>query len=621
MIATLKNRETMQLTPNISNYTGANKETGGVNQLNWFDTESGISIILTLEIKNHPKWCKSISKEILSSLKKYIIEHPSGTTEENFEEALKDINSHLQTHLNEVGRDNEFHVNAVIAVLQNNEMYVTQTGDAEVYLVRKGKFTIIGESTKSYDDEFFVNIAAGEVRDKDSLLFSSSRLLRFLTPNQLGVMFKEGANDQITAFREAAYANDSFPAAITFFDMEGSKDSAEESSVSFSSFLQPLKNLFEKNASQFQRNKSMAFAGIIIVTIVLVSTISILNSQQIETQQIGEIKNNLQHIADELKRAENLNIQGKKVEAGNILHRVASDVKDILDTGEFRKEAISLNGQIEDQKSAIYDIERISNPQIVTDVSDINAVGLIRQGSNLYAYSNALYEIILNIVEKQAINISQDVAIISGVSMPDKTMYFYGADGRIREIDLTTGTSSLPDTEDSTWKKGIALASYGDRFLYVFSPDDNQIYKYAKRRTDFGRVVEYVTDGSKVTGPSIDISDDGYVWTLKPSDEEGKNVEVVKHYAGELVDFNVEGLPTNIMPRADKIIAGLNNLYICDYKGSTITVIRRTTDLHPPRYKKQIVLENAGQMRDIDVSPNEEYISALTDSSIVRINL
>lgn len=617
----------MRLIPHLTEYRNKKHQASAVKQLKWSDTETGLFISLILAMESHSDELNDLSAYIMTALKKYLLEYPSAPTlEENFEEALKDINHQLKAIQKELNLKRRLPLQAIITIIDGSEMCLTQTGEAEIYLVRKGKFTVIGESSKSEEEDYFVNIASGELSAQDVLLFVSSRLLRFLTPAQLTTLFKDDRHDPLTVFEDAAYTDSDFPAAISILKLNAHQNTGDTTNNKWLPSASFFNNVWQKGLKQFEGNKSLTFSGIIIVTIILVLSISILNSEQISTQQSNEMQNSLTHIGEELKRAENLNVQGNKTEASNILDKVSGDIKDILNSGEYRKEAIALSAQIDEQKALIQNIEYLKTPQILTDVSEINAIGLIANGSTLYALrTNALYEIILNVVEKQPINISEDAAMIMGVAMPDKSMYFYGSDGRVREVDLNNWQVTLPDTEDTTWKVGTGIDIYGTRNLYIFSPSENQIWKYPKKRFGFGKATPYLlekVDLSRATDFSV--SDDGYIFvtTVTPPDPQNESkVNILAFYAGKTAEFNVDGLPAHLMTQADKIVAGTQYIYIADYSKNTITVIRRQTDLHPPTYIRQFVIPDNGQIKDFTVDKNDQQLHVLTDSSILKINL
>lgn len=618
----------MRLIPQLTEYRNKKHPASAVKQLKWSDSETGLLVSLTLEMESHSDELNDLSAYIMTALKKYLLEYPSAPTlEENFEEALKDINHRLKAVQKELNLKRRLPLQAIITIIDGSEMCLTQTGEAEIYLVRKGKFSVIGESSKSEEEDYFVNIASGELSPEDILLFVSSRLLRFLTPAQLTTLFKDKRHDPLTVFEDAAYTDSDFPAAISILKLTTAhKKTGEKISGKWIPDASFFGNIWQKGLKQFEGNKSLTFSGIIIVTIILVLSISILNSEQISTKQSSEMQNSLTHIGEELKRAENLNVQGNKTEASNILDKVSVDIKDILNSGEYRKEAIALSEQIDEQKALIQNIEYLKTPQILTDVSEINAIGLIANGSTLYALrTNALYEIILNVVEEQPINISEDAAMIMGVAMPDKSMYFYGSDGRVREIDLNNGQVTLPDTEDAVWKVGTGIDIYGTRNLYIFSPSENQIWKYPKKRFGFGKATPYLlekVDLSRATDFSV--SDDGYIFvtSVTPADTQNESkVNILAFYAGKPAEFDINNLPAHLMTQADKIVAGTQYIYVADYTKNTITVIRRQTDLHPPTYIRQFVIPDNGQIKDFTVDANDQQLHVLTDSSILKINL
>gem|GEM_PF-1173689 len=110
---------------------------------------------------------------------------------QKFEEALKSAN--LETKKNRSNFKNTPDV--IVAFFDFQNLYLTQSGNAEAYLVRQSTVSQISETVESGDD-LFLNILSGQVAIDDSVLLSNSRLLHSITNTQLAELFLQSEFDE-----------------------------------------------------------------------------------------------------------------------------------------------------------------------------------------------------------------------------------------------------------------------------------------------------------------------------------------------------------------------------------------------------------------------------------------
>lgn len=606
-------------------YSQKNEKT--LRQKHIEDSNNQLSLLVNVEVTDDAELSEKVENICIASLEKHIINNLSKASAENqFEEALKEINLALSKL--QKGKE-RLYVNAVLAMIYDNVLYLSQSGDAEAYLIRNHNFNIITESVKNQHNEYFINVASGEISKQDTIIFSNIRLLRFLTTSQLIAIFKENIKESLNLIKEAATMSEAKALNITLLSFATAKESAlshkahpsfpERIFSFFSSSISSVTHFLSKKGKHMQWNKKFVFSGIIVTTILLVVTISLLNSSQIEKQQIKEMRESLHNITDELKKAENLNIQGQKTEAGNILNKLAGEVKIILNSGEFRTESIQLSEQIESQKELVNNIQKITEPTVIADLSskrsDVDSLGIVGDGEDLYTFEyNALYEIILNVIEEQPLTISEDNAVILGTAMPDKeSLYFYTRDKRI--IEYKDRRFAFVDTGDPLWKNTFQLATF-KRNLYFLDPAGNQIWKYSRRNADFSKAESYIQDASDITN-AISFAIDGSVYVLH---DDGK---ITEFYTGKQNDFMIDNLPPNILTGCNKIFTAANYqfIYVLDSKNNRIAVIRKPGQDIAASYKKQIILENAETIRDLYVDKVEQKLYLLGKTKVYGVNL
>ncbi len=119
---------------------------------------------------------ESIFGAIVDSLK--ILK--KGDSYDRFEDALKSANLEFKKNLAKIPAMPDI----VVSYFDFNNLYLSQSGKAEAYLIRNGAISQISETPDS-DSELFLNILSGQVAVNDIILISNNRLLHSITTSQL----------------------------------------------------------------------------------------------------------------------------------------------------------------------------------------------------------------------------------------------------------------------------------------------------------------------------------------------------------------------------------------------------------------------------------------------------
>ncbi len=101
-----------------------------------------------------------------------------------FEEGLKMANGEITKRKKQKAETPEI----VVAFFDFHNLYLSQAGQSEVYLIRDGALSQITETES--DEASFSNILSGQITINDIVIISTSRILRVLTSNQLVDMFE-----------------------------------------------------------------------------------------------------------------------------------------------------------------------------------------------------------------------------------------------------------------------------------------------------------------------------------------------------------------------------------------------------------------------------------------------
>ncbi len=149
--------------------------------------EKSGEIFINLEIQNNPANSEEIGEAVFSVFQEEFFNRFEEESYARFENSLKAVNAVLSDFKSRKVSSYIGNLNIVIAALVGNILYVTQSGDAEAYLVRKKFVSVITEGL--YDEgnaNVFSNIANGDLEEGDKVLISSTRLLRYISKTDLG---------------------------------------------------------------------------------------------------------------------------------------------------------------------------------------------------------------------------------------------------------------------------------------------------------------------------------------------------------------------------------------------------------------------------------------------------
>ncbi|MBT3864544.1 hypothetical protein HOE67_02720 [Candidatus Peregrinibacteria bacterium] len=143
-------------------------------------------IFINLEVQNNPANSEEIGEAVFGIFQEEFFANVDEDPYKRFEAALKAVNIGLSEFKSQKVSGYIGNMNVVIAAYVKGVLYVTQSGDAEAYLIRKRYLSVVTDGLSDENsDEIFSNIASGEVEEGDTVLLSSTRLLRYVSKNDL----------------------------------------------------------------------------------------------------------------------------------------------------------------------------------------------------------------------------------------------------------------------------------------------------------------------------------------------------------------------------------------------------------------------------------------------------
>jgi len=584
---------------------------------------------LSFEVIGNTKFARATVQSIIDIVDEVYFSNPELEPYERFENTLKEINLIYNSIKEKRGVKSMGKINAVIAVFAGNELHLTQANDAEAYLIRKNKLSLISEGLSGKSDDLFLNIASGELMSEDKLIFATSRLLRLATHSQITQLCMDGITEALDSIRELVLSDNELSIGVALVHaklpqrpvlQEAPKESnpiVEKALAKVKSAVSSVSAFFEKKTGlkKPEWSKNTILAAILVVALLLIISISFLVDGSRDKALREEYRVKIEAMNQDISKANTKGYANDKETANAILDKVERDARDVLATNYFRTEVLALLDKVQGTRDSINNIKRLSSLQPYVDLSQkretVEALGIMSMDDNLFAYEyNALYEVILDQVLDPK-TIDETEVVMSATAMPDQGMLvFLTQSGRV--IEYADGQFRFASNEDSGWKPGIDVKAYG-RNLYLLSPSANQIYKYSRLRNNFSSATEYNSDADLKGAISMAI--DGNVYVLK------QGGEIIKIFKSKVQPFVVEDMGADIS-QATQIFTSpeLNNLYVMDPVNKRVVIIEKEVG-EGARYKSQIYLSDLDSLQGIYVDPNEQTLYVLSKKAIYKTEI
>ena len=620
-------------------------------------------MFILMQINAEGLAAKGFQKECLSMIEHALLES-EGEASQRLDGTLKELNGLIKgLLLSKTIKD--FH--AIIAITEENgSLHVSHAGRAEAYVVRAGTASQITEYTRGKPSPAFVHIASGQLEARDTIILSTQRLLRTVTPAQLSQLStrhhslldelkgaleaeREQAALAIMQMEEGEKEGGKPPAAIRSRTRRGKKGNKEFLSIASSLAMGAIKKSgeiikslnkgrkpeskmdkikdwlqnFAKDLSDPARKRRahmILIAAVIALFLVVWATANLTSFSQ-HSQSKAELKQLVEEINNDIRSAENRRLTGDTESANAILKRAEEQAKQVIgnEGGYFRKEAGEILARIQATKEKINNLVRLS-PRMVVNIAvenpNVKVLGFIGLGEEEFiAYDKQdLYRIINNSLDEPD-RIGDDELLLNGVNFSRyETQVFQTTGNGI--IEMIAGQPTSMKTEDpSGWVAGKDMESYL-RFLYILSPENNQIYKYERLSNRYASPDEYNVSGD--LDGAIDMAIDGNVYVLK------KGGEVVNLLRGEAQPFAIRHAPEEVLKNATKVFKVFDgHLYFLDPVRSRVIIATDGGASGEASYIKQYVLESdeIGELQDLYVDPDESRLYVMDEKRIYKIDL
>ncbi len=640
------------------------------------DSERSDKLFISLEIQNNPVDSEQIGEHIFDTMRKAFFSDLEQDAYLRFEQGLKEVNKQLRLLKNERASQFIGNLHVVIAVVSENNLYLSQCGDAEAYLLRRRFCSIISEDL--YDPESkdtFSNIANGTLESDDFILLGSTRLLRYISKTDL--VKAASAKNLVAALGEVKdYLSAEILGKVAFIGIQAT-DRAEFTEAEKNQVVTHLQNgeiaaleKFAKNIKIAQlkpiinamavggkkifaiamtfKDRVMAAKGrdgrssvsnfsifskrqnfnfqnwsrekilgaLIIIVLVLTMSIWWLRGRAEDQRKIDQFNIVLREVQEALGSAETTG-QYNKDQAGQILNDAEKKALEVLNARYFSAKANALLKSIQETRDKL---DGVLHPKvkIVADLgqkrANVSTLGLLNLKKIFYAFEyNALYAIMLDKVQ-DPLTIDDNEAVIAGSTFSDKdSLLFYTKSGKI--IEYKDNRFSFVPVVTGAFHKALAFQAYSNK-IYLLEPETNQIWRYTRRRDKFDPPEAYNIDADVKKGVSLAI--DGNVYVLS------SDGTIVKLFSGNKQNLIIKKHPTKPLTAPTKIFTQLNlpHLYVLEPKERRVLVYFKDDKVGGGLiYTAQYIFDDIADPRDLYVDKDANKLYIMDQSKVYEAGL
>lgn len=629
-------------------------------------------IFITIEVQNNPVDAEAIGETVFDTVRRNFFADLEKEPYIRFEDAVRAANKALVKMREEKKSGYLGNLHVMIAAIVDNTLYLTQTGEAEAYLVRRRLCSTITDGlAEDASSDYFANIASGTLEPGDFMLLCSTRLLRYIAKTDLAKIVS--SRNLISSLGElkdylstevlgrvglvgigvqetAPSLNDGERGKVTEHlqkeEMHAASSATRRSADrGVSAMRDALSGLTKvvadlkdrvsamgsrsvrearqvraegvKGAGSFLRrlNRDQLLGLIIVVILFLTVGIWWMHSAATEQKQINELNAKLEDVREEISSAETTG-QYNKDQAGEMLAHAEQQAIEVLNSGFHRAKANELLELIYDARDALDGVLR-PEPRVVVDLAlkreNVSALGLLSQNDVLYAFEyNALYPILLDQVQDPLTIDNNETVVAATVYDDDESLLFFTKSGKV--IEFKDNRMSFLDTDEGQFKRGVDVEAYSNKF-YVLSPEDNQIWRYTRFRDSFDNPEAYNVNADVKDAVSMAI--DGNIYVLN------KDGFITKLFRGSKEDFPIKKQPIGTIENPTKIYTELDmsQIFVLDPAERRVLVYVKDARTGGASYSNQMVFDDLPDLRDLYFDKDTSKLYLLDQSRVYEVTL
>jgi len=614
-------------------------------------------IFANVEIKNNPSDAEVIGVSIYETMQREFFKNLSLDPYERFEATLKELNRILKEF--KAQRESSYigDMNIIVGAFVGDTLFITQTGEAEAYLVRKRYLSIISDGLNDEkDDDVFANIASGKIENGDFVFLSSTRLLRYISKNDFTSIIKKGnVQATLTDLRDLIFTEVlgklsvvgvNFSQDIVSETLEMNENRIEEvleidngeefvheenvltvddlvssskkrelrnkKYLNISAFSSKFKNLFSSFSGSKIESKNKLLIALLGIISILVISIVIASATSDKRKEAESLEKVLEGVQTKISDAKTKGDYDKET-AIALLDKAFDEAMEVHKSGYLRDSANLYLAEIENVRDSLDNVTRVSDLAEYVDLSDRlgsnSAKGFAVLGDRVFIYNtHDLLELVLNEMQ-DSISIDSEEQIISATGFDSRgSVVFLTESGKL--IEYRDGAVSYMDTEDGQFKPAVSLADWGDR-IYLLDDKIGQIWKYTYKtnKNEFSIAESYLADVDARLIGAKDLDIDASIYLL------AANGEILRYYGGQDASLSIYNEPFNSFSSANKIYTRdtLNKVFVLDGENSRLFVFEKDDSTGRLNYLSQYLFDGIDSVDDFYVNNegNKIYILAL----------
>lgn len=609
-------------------------------------------VFALVELPDRPAGGEDLIRAIFQSLQEICFLDQNQDSYERFEAALKEINAIIAEFRSSLPNRGLNRINAIIGFISGRELHFTQSGEAEAYLIRKGALTTITEGLAGDENavDVFVNIASGKTENRDKVILSSERLLRYATKNELTKIFSTNKEiglaleelDEIIVLEGAqttgVFALDIVTEAIATRSATVESVSREKNFVGMATkyMNQGLNWMRDKlpegtklpGGKELKLDKNYVILGFLVVAILILLSVSWSLGSARSSVKLEEVKTALESVQTNIDLAKTRRNIGDKPQAYTLLKEAETTATDLVKSGLAMEEANAKIVEIMQLRDEMDNIKRFQSLTPLVDISSANKtvalVGLEDFHGKKIAYdAHSIYDTALDAVSKSQ-EIDKTASIKVAHYFPDRdALLILTTDGKV--LEWRDGDLKPMSTDDETWKSAVDVGMYS-KYIYMLDPVNNQIWKYSRNNENYSTASQYNTNADLTKAVSIAI--DGDLWILANDADGDMSNDIIRVRKGERKPLQVSDLPATAWQNPKKIFTNdsLKFVYVLDQANKRILRFYKDpaeagTEVRNLVYNMQYLFDGLKEVKDFWVDTAEQKIYVMDSQKVYEANI
>ncbi len=607
-------------------------------------------VFAIIELADKPSGGEDLIRTVFQTLQEICFLDQNQDAYERFETALKEINAVIAEFRDGLPNKNIGRTNAVIGLLSGRDLHITQGGEAEAYLIRKGALTTVTEGLGGDDSavDSFVNIASGKTENRDKLILATERLLRYATRNELTKVFSphKEITPALEELDEIIVLEGAQTTGVLALDVVTQTVAAKAATVNENSD-NPLDKVSQHvnrgigwlrdklpegtklpGSGEMQIDKNYIILGFLVVAILILLSVSWSLGGKRSGVKLEEVRAALESVQTNIDMAKTRRNIGDKTQAYELLAEAEQIATDLVKSGLAMEEANGKITEVKNLQDELDNIRRYAEIAPLTDISSaaagVSLVGLEDfHGRKIAFDSHNLFDTALDVISGTT-EIDAISTVRVGHYFDDRdAIVFLTSDDKV--IEWRDGEASIVDTDDETWKSAVDFSTYS-KFIYLLDPVNNQIWKYSRNRDSYGGGQEYNESADLTRAVSIAI--DGDVWILQNDLDGDMGNDIIRLRKGEKKALTISDLPADAWVNPSKIYTNdsLKFIYVLDSANKRVLRFYKDppeagTDTRSLIYNMQYLFEGLNEVRDFWIDSAEQKLFVIDADKIYEVTI